>query len=95
VWITLDNQAVVGDVNKCIKARGKVAKNDNLDIWSSISEHIGRRIEDDSIRITWAKGHATDEDISGGRTTEEERSRNRGADELATQGIAKNEVTVS
>ena len=50
------------------------------------------RIEAGSIRITWTKEHATEEDISSGHTTEEEKSRNRGADELATRGIAKNEV---
>ena len=31
VWITLDNLAVVGDLNKCIKNGGKVKKQDNND----------------------------------------------------------------
>ena len=38
------------------------------------------------------QGHATEEDVEKGRAPQEERSRNRGADELATKGIASNNV---
>ena len=44
------------------------------------------------IKVTWTKGHATEEDISKGRTSLEEKARNIAADKLATDGIAMNEA---
>ena len=65
-------------------------KDDNLDIWESLAAYIRHRAAQGSLRVTWTKGHATDEDIVKGKATEIERNRNFGADELATQGINLN-----
>ena len=92
IWITLDNSAVVGDINKCIKEGGKMHKEDNNDIWEAITGLIKERAESESIKVTWTKGHATDEDIAKGKASQEERSRNQEADKLATQGIAMNAI---
>ena len=41
--------------------------------------------------MTWTKGHATEEDIKGGKTSHEEKARNIAANKLATEGIAMNQ----
>ena len=88
VWITLDNSAVVGDLKKCIHNGGKVKKQDNNDIWESLNPLIAERTEREGLKITWAKGHAKEEHIASGKTSQEEMARNIAADELATKGIA-------
>ena len=85
LWITLDNSAVVGDVNKCIQSEGKIHKKDNNDIWDSLKTIIAERAKKGTIKATWTKGHATDEDIANGKASQEERCRNGEADKLATQ----------
>ena len=45
-----------------------------------------------ALKVTWTKGHATEEDMENGRTTPEEKERNIEADKLASEGIAMNEV---
>ena len=62
-WVTLDNKAVVGDLNKCIENGGKIDKKDNLDIWNSVAELIATTAHRNSIKVTWTKGHTIDEDI--------------------------------
>ena len=91
IWITLDNEAVVKDVNRCIQNKGKTCKQDNKDIWEAINLYVARRAED--FKVTWTKGHATEDDIEKGKSSEEERSRNIAADELASKGIKMNEVS--
>ena len=73
LWITLDNSAVVGDVNKCINSGGKMHKDDNNDIWESIKSLIEERAKNETIKVTWTKGHATDEDIAKGKASQEEK----------------------
>ena len=90
IWITLDNSAVVGDINKCIQNKGKMQKQDNKDIWEAINPLVEQRAT--KLRVTWTKGHATEEDMEKGRTSPEEKERNIAADELATKGIAMNEM---
>jgi hypothetical protein len=92
IWITLDNSAVVGDVNRCIQSGGKMHKEDNNGIWEAIKGLIEKRAKNEAIKVTWTKGHATDEDIAKGKASHEERSRNGEADKLATKGIASNKV---
>ena len=87
LWITLDNQAVVDDLNRSISSRGQVHKLDDTDIWPSVNDCIKDRAARDAIRVTWTKGHATQDDLDQGRSTEEERQRNAAADELATDAI--------
>ena len=43
IWITLDNSAVVGDVNKCILSQGKMHKQDNKDIWYALNLLVAER----------------------------------------------------
>ena len=90
IWVTLDNQAVVNDLNRCIDNQGKFCKEDNSDIWESIAKHFKKRAARAAIRITWAKSHAKEEHIAAGKTTEVEMHRNREADKLATEATGKN-----
>ena len=92
IWITLDNSAVVGDINKRIKSGGKMHKQDNNDIWEAVTGLIEERVKEEAIKVTWTKGHATDEDIAEGKASQEERSRKGEADNLATKGIASNNI---
>ena len=84
IWITLDNSAVVGDINKCIRSKGKMYKQDNKDIWDAINPLVEERAGNNTIQVTWTKGHATEEDMEKGRTNPEEKERNIVADKLAT-----------
>ena len=88
LWITLDNKAVVDDIQRCIEG-SLPRKVDNVDIWQSLSHYVRQRAEQGLLRVTWTKGHATDEDIERGRSSELERERNKLADELATEGKKK------
>ena len=67
-------------------------KQDDADIWGSIAARIKDRTANRSLRVTWTKGHVTDEHVAGGKATEEERIKNRAVDVLATLGIQKNEA---
>jgi hypothetical protein len=67
-------------------------KQANLDMWTSISELVRERAARDAIMVTWTKGHATEEDIASGKTSEVEHLRNKAVDLLATAGINKNEA---
>ena len=69
----MDNSAVVGDINKCINNGGKMHKDDNNDIWKSITSLIAERAKNETIKVTWTKGHATDEDIAKGKASQEEK----------------------
>ena len=92
LWITLDSSAVVGDLNKRIQNQGKMHKKDNQYIWESLNLLIAERAKRKALRVTWTKGHATEEHIAEGKTSKEEKARNEEADELATKGKAMNEV---
>ena len=92
LWITLDNSAVVGDMNKCINNKGKMCKQDNKDIWDAVNLLVQERASNNSLKVTWTKGHATEEDMEKGRTSPEEKERNIAADKLATDGIDLNEA---
>jgi ribonuclease HI len=92
IWITLDNSAVVGDINKCIQSKGKMYEQDNKDIWDAINPMVEKRANSNTLQVTWTKGHATEEDMEKGRTNPEEKARNIEADKLATDGIAMNEA---
>ena len=87
IWITLDNSAVVGDVNKCIQCQGKMVKQDNKDIWDAVNSLVEERAKKNMLKVTWTKGHATEEDLLKGRTSLEEKARNIAADKLATDGL--------
>lgn len=93
IWITLDSEAVVNDLNRCIDNQGRFSKEDNLDTWESTAKHLKERAARGAIRITWAKGHANEEHIAAGKTTEVEMHRNREADKLATTAIGKNNAS--
>ena len=67
-------------------------KEDNNDIWEAITGQKEERIKEEAIKVTWKKGHATDEDIAKGKARQEERSRNGEADKLATQWFASNSI---
>ena len=85
LWITLDNKAVVEDVQKCID--GKLpTKRDNIDIWPALShdarqgcQRSAKDLMDQRARDRG--GHAAERSI-----TELEQERNKLADQLATSG---------
>ena len=83
---------MVGDINRCIQNQGNMHKQDNKDIWDAINPLVEERARHNTIKVTWAKGHATEEDMIKGRTSPEEKARNIAADKLATDGIAMNEA---
>ena len=72
--------------------RRQNAQKDNNDIWDSLKPIIAERAKKGTIKVTWTKGHATDEDIAEGKASQEEECRNGEADKLATQGIASSNI---
>ena len=71
IWITLDNQAVVKDSNKQLSRAGSVHRDDNQEILLVIEKQFLRRAT--QIRVTWCKGHATEEHIEQGKVTVDEK----------------------
>ena len=69
-----------------------MSKQDNKDIWDAICPLVEEKVNGNKIKVTWTKGHATEEDFERGRTNHEENERNIQADELATEGKKMNEV---
>lgn len=67
-------------------------KDDNNDTWGDINALIKERVKEETIKVTWTKGHATEEDIAKGKASQEEKRRNGAADRLATAGIAQNDI---
>ena len=75
------------EIVNVLQKEGVINKSDNLDIWTSLAQQIAERAKNCTIKVTWTRGHATDEHIAAGQSTEVERRRNAAVDELATQGI--------
>ena len=67
-------------------------KQDKKDIWDALNPLVAERAEKEAIKVTWTKGHATEEDITKGRSSHQEKVRNIDADKVATEGITMNEV---
>lgn len=88
----MDNLAVVGDLNKRTPNQGIICKQDNKDIRNSLGACIKERAGESAIKVTWTKGHATDEHITSGKKNHEEKARNKSADVLATKGISMNKL---
>lgn len=65
-------------------------KEDNVDIWPAVIRCLRQRAAAHAIRVTWCRGHTSEEYIATGLLTNIDRDGNNGADELATQGIIKN-----
>ncbi len=86
VWITLDSEAVVGQLNELISNGPGKPRNDNADIWRAIEPLVCEAAGRGQIRVTWTKGHATEEHIAAGRSTPEEKRRNDEVDLLADKG---------
>lgn len=83
---------MVGDLNKRIQNQGKMHKQDNEDIWTAFNFLIREGAERGAIKVTWAKGHATQEHTTSGKTNHEELARNKAVGKLATEGIAMNKI---
>ena len=64
----------------------KKKRNENKDIWNIIEGIIDDRVNKGTLRVTWTKGHATQEHIDKGILTEEEKRRNEEADWYADRG---------
>ena len=59
-------------------------KQDNQDIWEALNPLILNRASNDALKVTWTKGHATEEDVAKGKTSHEEKIRNIAAYKLAS-----------
>jgi ribonuclease HI len=57
---------------------------DHADLWNLLCREIASRAA--SVQVSWVKGHATKLDIDRGRSTEEDKEGNDGADGLAVAG---------
>ena len=85
LWVTSDNVSVVQVIQKGIDGKLE-AKHDNNEIWKALIPRLQERAANNSLSISWAKGHATDEDIKAGQSNETEIERNKSADELGMRG---------
>ena len=63
---------------------------DHADLWNLLSCDLLSRTS--VVRVSWVKGHAKQLDIDRGRTTEEDKQGNDGADALAVAGAKLHEV---
>ncbi len=68
MWVTLDNEAVVKDVNSMMPGRKPKGK-DNDDLWIRLKPQLEKRSGEGTLKVTWAKGHATEEDVAKGWCT--------------------------
>ena len=57
---------------------------DNADLWNVLASELSSR--GSAVHVSWVKGHAKQVDIERGRTTEEDKLGNDGADALAVKG---------
>ena len=63
---------------------------EHCDLWNLLAEELRCRVA--PVRVSWVMGHATRLDVLRGRTTQEDKEGNDGADTLAVAG-AKEHVT--
>jgi hypothetical protein len=75
----------VKDLNLMMSG-GKPKGKDNDDVWMLVKPQVDKRHNRGTLKVTWAKGHATEEDVANGRCTLIEQKRNKEADELAEKG---------
>ena len=66
-------------------------KHDHADLWNRLAKHQQSRATE--VSVTWVKGHAKAIDVARGRTTDEDKRGNDGADKLAVAGAAMHQVS--
>ena len=90
VNLASDSQAYIGRANRQLAGEDLAAKrpwplqNDG-DLWR-VLDKVAKANWPSSIRIGWAKGHATAEHVAAGITSESRKSGNDAADGLADRG---------
>jgi ribonuclease HI len=65
-------------------------QHDHADLWNLLASHMCSRAT--CVQVSWVKGHAKPVDVLRGRTTEEDRLGNNGADSLAVAGARMHQV---
>ena len=65
-------------------------KHDHADLWNVLALALQNRMAD--VCVSWVMGHAKAIDVARGRTTEEDKRGNDGADKLAVAGAAMHRV---
>ena len=65
-------------------------KGDHADLWNLLASALHSRVSE--VCVSWVKGHAKRVDIARGRTTEEDKKGNDGADALAVAGARMHRV---
>ena len=65
-------------------------KGDHADLWNLLASALHSRVSE--VCVSWVKGHAKRVDIARGRTTEEDKKGNDGADALAVAGARTHRV---
>lgn len=84
VHIKCDCEAVVNAAHHLFTF-GNIISSTNLDLWHSLKALVAARGPQFAI-TTWAKGHATDDDIAEGISIVNDRYGNTQSDQLATAG---------
>ena len=87
----MDNSAVVrrtGDLLKGVRYKPNRPWQLMPDghMWEALDKALGQR-GTDTFAVTWVKGHATQEHVKAGQTTERDRLGNEEADKLADKGV--------
>ena len=86
IHIFSDNQGYVIAVSKLLSGNHTSSIKDNTDLWSRVLHKLHRRQR--FIKISWIKGHATQEDIQKGTSSLQHQIGNNAADLLANAGSA-------
>ena len=66
-------------------------QHDHADLWNCLAHELSMRAS--KVTVSWVKGHATSVDVLRGRSTEEDKRGNDGADELARAGARMHHVS--
>ena len=90
VEIATDNESVVKGMFQIIFL-DKCPMGSHEDLWRRAYEE-SRRLGLGRVAVRWTKGHATEEDIETGRSTQEDKEGNDAADALATLAVDANRL---
>ena len=85
IEIVTDNEAVVKGMFQIIFL-DRCPTGSHEDLWRRVYEE-NKRLGLGRVAVRWTKGHATDEDIEAGRSTQEDKEGNDAADALATVAV--------
>ncbi len=83
--VILDNTWVVDGVCKVLEG-ATFDGTAHYDLWRRVESEV-ERLGKHRVKVRWTKGHATEEDIRQGKSSEQDARRNEEADKLVQQGM--------